>query len=125
MKILAEVCRILRPAGILVLDLPDREHVRQHYQPRSEHMADEDISVSRERTMEGDMIYCRERVTSVQHGLIRDSGYCIRLFSRRSIAALLKTAGFNEIAFAGNFMCRRAEGDYGTMTNRMIVTAVK
>jgi len=122
-KILNEALRLLMPKGTLLLDLPDRDYVLQNFKPFSCHEVNEDIKVSREKELGNDIIYSRERVMSQKRGCIRDRTYCTRLYSPEKIANILHSAGFSSVAFKKDFMNREARGDYGCMTNRMIVTA--
>ncbi len=122
-QIISEAFRLLVPTGTLLLDLPDRDYVVQNFNPFSCHKVNEDITVSRERELEDEIIYSRETVTSQKMGCIRRRTYCTRLYSPGKISDLLNSAGFSSITCQRNFMNREAEGDYGCMTNRMIVTA--
>jgi len=124
-KILNEAFRLLMPKGTLLLDLPNRDYVLQNFTPFSCHRVNEDITVSRERELGDDIIYSRETVTSEKKGCIRDRTYCARLYSPEKISDLLYSAGFSSITCQRNFMNREAEGDYGCMTNRMVVIAKK
>ncbi len=124
-KILKEAFRLLMPEGTLLLDLPDRDYVIQNLKPLSCHQANEDITVRRERKLVDDIIYTREKVTSEKGGCIRDRTYCTRLYSPEKISDLLHSVGFSSITHRKGFMSREAEGDYGCMTNRMIVIAKK
>jgi D-alanine-D-alanine ligase len=122
-KILNEAFRLLMPEGTLLLDLPDRDYVLQNFKPFSRHKVNEDITVSRERELRDDIIYSRETVTSKKGGCIRDSTYCTHLYSPEKITDFMYSAGFLSVICKRNFMNREAEGDYGCMTNRMLVTA--
>ena len=124
-KILVEASRLLMYKGTLLLDLPDRDYVLQNFNPFSTHKVDEDITVSRERELGNDIIYSRERVISAKKGCLRDSTYCTRLYSPEKIIDLLYSVGFSSITCRKGFMSRAAEGDYGCMTNRMIVITKK
>jgi len=124
-KILQEVKRLLLPGGTLLLDLPDKDYVIGNFKPFSSHRVDGDFQVTRERELGEDIIYSREVVVSDSSGCIRDKTYSIRLYSETKIADLLHSSGFESIHFHKNFMDRNASGDYGCMTNRMIVTARK
>ena len=124
-KILIEASRLLIYKGKLLLDLPDRDYVLQNFNPFSTHKVNEDITVSRERELGDDIIYSRERVISAQKGCLRDNTYCTRLYSPEKIIDLLYSVGFSSIRCRKGFMSRAAEGDYGCMTNRMIVIAKK
>jgi len=122
-KILNEAFRLLMPRGTLLLDLPDRDYVLQNFKPFSCHKVNEDITVSRERELGDDIIYSRETVTSEKHGNIRNRTYCTRLYRPEKISDLLYSVGFSSTTCKRDFMNRKSEGDYGCMTNRMIVIA--
>lgn len=124
-KILDEAFRLLSNGGQLFLDLPDRDFVLEKFKPVVRHSVDDDIEVTRTRSHQGDIIYCRETVSSRTRGCIRDRTYCTRLYSPESISIRLTTAGFTNVLFKKDFMCRESEGDFGTMTSRMIVKAQK
>lgn len=124
-KILREAFRLLMPNGTILLDLPDREHVLKNFTPFSSHKVNEAITVSRERELGDDIIYGRETVTSEKNACIRVKTYCIRLYSQEKISGLIRSSGFSSFTCTRNFMNRKAEGDFGCMTNRMIVTARK
>ncbi|MFC1821640.1 class I SAM-dependent methyltransferase [Thermodesulfobacteriota bacterium] len=124
-KILEEAYRLILPGGILLLDLPNREHVLKNFMPASWHEADQEIVVCRQRRLEEDVIYCREMVVSKRTGLIRDANYCTRLYSSERIENLLKSVGFHEISFQKDFAPHLKPADYGLMTNRMVVMAGK
>ena len=122
-RILNEAFRLLMSEGTLLLDLPNRDYVLQNFTPFSCHKVNEDITVSRERELRGDIVYSREMVISPKRGCIRDKTYCIRLYSPEKLSDLMYSVGFSSILCKKDFMSRQAEGDYGCMTNRMIVTA--
>ena len=122
-KILHEAFRLLMPGGSLLLDLPNRDYVLEHLSPQSWHEADEDIVVCRQRTAENDTIFSREVVISKSRGLIRDAGYCTRLYSPERITECLKSAGFSFLTVQRDFASHTENGDYGCMTHRMVVTA--
>jgi len=124
-KILTESFRLLTTEGIILLDLPDKNHVIKNFKPRARHRANDQLDVIRERKMEKDIIYCRERVMNVSNDCIRDNVYCTRLYSQRQIQDILQDVGFYDVQFKTDFMRRDKLGDYGCMTNRMIVMASK
>jgi len=122
-RILSEAFRLLKPGGTLLLDLPDRDHVLRNFKSTSSHDVNEDITVVRQREMGDNIIYSREKVLSKSEGCIRDGTYCTRVYSPESISALLRSAGFSDVACLRDFMDRTGQGDFGCMTNRMVVTA--
>jgi len=123
--ILNEIYRLLKLGGHLLLDLTDRDFCIQNFKPESIHNVDEDIHVKRERFLENDVIYSREIIQSRKKGTIRDSTYCIRLYSPDLITDLLLASGFTWIDCQRDFMNRKSFGDLGCMTNRMVVTGCK
>jgi D-alanine-D-alanine ligase len=122
-KILGEAFRMLMSGGSLLLDLPNRDYVLEHLSPESWHEADEDIVVCRQRTVEDDTVFSREVVISKNKGLLRDAGYCTRLYSPERISECLKSAGFSSVTIQKDFASHTHKADYGCMTNRMIVVA--
>jgi D-alanine-D-alanine ligase len=124
-RILREANRLLGNPGTLLLDLPDRDHVRGHFRPESCHEVNDDVSVVRRRELGRDILRCRETVISKRTGLIRENTYCTRLYNPARISRLLRKAGFPRVTCHQNFMGREGEGDFGCMTNRMVVLAEK
>jgi D-alanine-D-alanine ligase len=124
-RILREACRLLKPMGSLLLDLPHREYALKHFVPQSWHEANEEIVVCRQREREGDVVYGREIVLCKTRGMIRDATYCTRLYTPEKIRSLLKSAGFTSAAIQKDFVSHGEKGDFGLMTNRMIVIAEK
>ena len=123
--ILREACRVLMPGRSLLLDLPSREFVLNHFSPQSWHEAEGGIVICRQRRIEGNVIYGREMVISKKEGLIRDSNYCTRLYSPERIRDMLTSAGFDSVSIREDFVSHEKEGDYGLMNNRMIIIARK
>ena len=124
-KILEETFRILTPKGALLLDLPDKKHVLKHFNPVSVHKAGKTLEVTRSRELERDVIYCQEIVNCSKKGCLRKNNYCVRLYTPEQISETLQTIGFSDVSFQQDFMNRQRQGDYGTMTNRMVVLAHK
>jgi D-alanine-D-alanine ligase len=124
-KILGEAFRLLKHGGSLLLDLPDRNYVLRNFKSSSSHQADQELTVTRIRELGKDIIYSRETIHSEKKGCVGDRSYCVRLYSPEKISGLLHTAGFSSVFCKKDFMCRKEHGDYGCMTNRMIVIAEK
>jgi len=124
-KLLWEAYRLLAPGGILLLDLVDREFIVNEFKPLSWHEADGEIVVCRERELEGDLVISREMVLSKKDGLLRDKKYCVRLYGREEIGRLLDFSGFSRVRIRNGYNSHDRDGDYGFLTNRMIVTAQK
>ena len=124
-EILREAFRLLMPKGSLLLDLPNRDHVLNHFAPQSWHEANEEIIVCRNKSLDEDIIYGREMVISKRKGLIRDVTYCTRLYSPEKITVMLKSTGFDAISIQKDFVSHEDKLDYGLMNNRTIVIAHK
>lgn len=124
-KILLEANRLLMPEGTLLLDLPNRDYVLKNFNPESWHEADDEILVCRQRRLEEDILYSREKVISKSRGGIRDETYCTRLYSEEKIIEMMISSGFSSIKVQKDYMSHENRGDYGCMTNRMIVIAHK
>lgn len=124
-KILHEAFRLLKLGGTLLLDLPDRNYVLKNFKAHSSHQIDKELTVNRIRSLGEDIIVSRETVHSATQGCIRDKSYCVRLYSPEKITAFLQAAGFSSVFIDKDFMCRENQGDYGCMTNRMIIIAEK
>jgi len=122
-KIVQEGYRLLRPGGTFLLDLPDRDYLMKNFKPFSRHKLNDDIIVERERELVDDIIFSRETVMSGNRNHIRTKTYCTRLYSPEKITQLLSSIGFSRINCERDFMSRGNKGDFGCMTNRMVVTA--
>ncbi|MFC1599191.1 methyltransferase domain-containing protein [Candidatus Omnitrophota bacterium] len=125
LKILKETHRILKKRGKLLLDLTDSRHVKKNLKPVSWHKACKDISVLRKRTLVGNVVNAREIVISQKKGIIRDGLYCERLYTKNAAYGLLKKAGFGKVLFQGGISLYRNKKDYGLMSKRMFITAIK
>ncbi len=124
-KILLEASRLLMRGGMLLLDLPNKDYVITNFNPESWHEADGDIVVCRQRRLEEDVLYSREKVLSKSRGGIRDETYCTRLYSEEKIVEMLVSSGFSSIDVQKDYTSHEKTGDYGCMTNRMVVIAHK
>ncbi|MDZ7330624.1 MAG: class I SAM-dependent methyltransferase [candidate division KSB1 bacterium] len=125
LKILQEAYRLLQPKGTLLLDLINRDYMLKRFKPFSVHQVNEDITVQRERVLGDDIIFSKETVISATKGHIRTKTYCTRLYSPQKISTLLFSAGFSSVECISDFMDRDANGDFGCLTNRMIILAKK
>jgi ubiquinone/menaquinone biosynthesis C-methylase UbiE len=126
LQILCEAYRLCRPGGgTLLLDLLDSGYVVENFRPSSVHKATEDITVKRERELSENLIRVRETVVSGARGLLREGTYCERLYREDEVEGLLKQAGFGRIDFTTDFSSHANPGDYGFMSRRVIVTAVR
>jgi hypothetical protein len=97
----------------------------KNFSPQSWHEANQEIIVCRNRRIDQDVVTCREVVISKSRGMLRDGAYCTRLYSPRRIEGMLRSVGFASVITQKGFLPREKDGDYGIMTNRMVVIAHK
>jgi D-alanine-D-alanine ligase len=127
LRVLKGIFRVLKPWGRFIIDVADGEYQREHFQPRSWEWIDKNLFVCRERSLalDGQRLISREVVTHVGKGVIVDQFYAERLYTRESLYELLKTAGFRDITFHGEFSSNSQRNqDLGMMEKRIVVTAV-
>jgi len=125
MKIIAEISRVLRPGGKLLLDLANRDYVGSNMAPVVWHEADRDVIVCRERSLKKQGVSAREIVISKERGLMRESAYFFRLFRRTEIREILDCHGFNNISIQDGYRSHQGDADMGLFNNRVLVTAKK
>jgi D-alanine-D-alanine ligase len=127
LRVLKEVFRVLKPWGKLLIDVADGGYLKESFQPRSWEWIDKKLFVCRERSLSLDeqRLISREVITNVEKGVIVDQFYAERLYSKETLPQVLKTAGFNEVTFHGEFSPDSDRNqDLGMMARRLIVTSV-
>ncbi len=124
-SILAEISRVLRPGGRVLLDLSSKSVVQDVGSNATWHEADRDILVCRERTVGSLGVLAREIVLSRSEGLLRENRYFCRLFEPDEIRELMLGAGFGEVRVQDGTELDRDQPSYGFMARRMIVTGQK
>jgi D-alanine-D-alanine ligase len=127
LRVLKEVCKVLKPWGKLLVDVTDGEHLKKHFQPRSWEWIDKKHFVCRERSLslDGQRLISREVISHVEKGVIADQFYAERLYTKESLAELMKNAGFTDFAFHGEISPdSQRNQDLGMMEKRIIATAV-
>lgn len=125
-KILKEIFRILKPGGVLLMDIADGAYLRDNYTPRSWEWLDNKHFVCRERKMAADnqRLISREVITHTEKGVIVDQFYAERLYTREDLIELLVGVHFQEVTFHGNIGSdSQRNQDLGMMEKRFIVTA--
>lgn len=125
LQVLKEIHRLLKRNGKLLLDLTDPDYVRNNLKPISWHKATQSIIVFRKRELKKDLIKAREIVISKNGRLIRNGSYCERIYTKDKISHFLRRVGFKNISIKKNVSLHKDIKDYGLMTSRMIVTAIK
>ncbi|MDD4498204.1 MAG: methyltransferase domain-containing protein [Methanosarcinaceae archaeon] len=127
LQLLKEICRVLKPGGRLLVDVADGEFLKTSFQPRSWEWVDDKHFVCRERSLsaDGTRLISREVISHVKKGVVADQFYAERLYSEKSLVALLRAAGFKEPAFHGDYSPEsRKNQDLGMMGRRILVSAL-
>lgn len=125
-KVLSEVQRVLRPDGKILLDICDGEYMRENFKNRSWEWVDKNYFVCRERSLSADeeRLISREIISDVRKGVIADQFYAERLYSKKSISDLLKSAKFINVELNQEWKPDSMRGmDLGMMEQRLILTA--
>ncbi len=125
-KILREIFRILKPGGMLLMDIADGSYLRENYTPRSWEWIDKKHFVCRERNMAADnhRLISREVITHTEKGVLVDQFYAERLYTKEELIKLLESVNFKELSFHGNIGSDSLRNqDLGMMEKRVIVTA--
>lgn len=126
LKVLAEVFRIMKPYGTLLIDVADGQYLKQNFQPRSWEWIDKNYFVCRERSlsMDGQRLISREIINHVEKGVLEDQFYAERLYTKDTITNVLRMPGFSEITFNGAISPNSQRNqDLGMMERRLIVTS--
>ncbi len=124
--VLALARQVLRPGGMVVLDLSDGEWMREHFDRRSWEWVDENHFVCRERSLTSDRnrLVTREVVVHAERGVIADQFYAERLYSADQIRALLEQVGFTGIRLQEGVPTESTRNqDLGMMAHRIFITA--
>lgn len=125
LRVLREVFRVLKPRGRILIDVADGEYLRENFQTRSWEWIDKKHFVCRERSLSIDKqrLISREVINHVEKGVIVDQFYAERLYTREMLTDLLKTVGFTNIIFHGEFSPESQRNqDLGMMERRIIVS---
>lgn len=126
-RVLKEIFRVLKPWGRLLIDVADGEYLRSNFQPRSWEWIDKKYFVCRERSFSLDKqrLITREIVNHVEKGIIVDQFYAERIYTKDSLADVMKTSGFSDVSFYGTISAdSKRNQDLGMMERRIILTAV-
>ncbi|WP_342678525.1 methyltransferase domain-containing protein [Methanofollis sp. UBA420] len=123
--VLAEVARVLKPDGRVLIDISDGGYLRDNFQKRSWEWIDKKHFVCRERSLSADgaRLISREVITHVEKGVIADQFYAERLYTGEKIEELISSAGFSDIGRHGEIATESARNqDLGMMERRIVVT---
>jgi D-alanine-D-alanine ligase len=118
--------RILRPGGVIAVDVSDGDWIRANYEPRSWEWIDRNLFVCRERSLSADSsrIVCREVIAHARKGIVQDQFYATRLYSEAALRGLLEEGGFTDIRNHGAIATESERNqDLGLMVRRLFITA--
>jgi D-alanine-D-alanine ligase len=124
--ILEEIRRILKPSGILLLDLTDGGWIRENFERRSWEWIDRTRFACRERELSanGKRLVCREIVVDIRRGVTAENFYAERLYAETEIAELLGGLGFHTPIRSRSVTSGSTRNqDLGLMSHRMLVSA--
>ncbi|MBN2479350.1 MAG: methyltransferase domain-containing protein [Parachlamydiales bacterium] len=126
LKVLKEMNRILSSKGILILDISNGDHLKNHFEPRSWEWIDKSYLVCRERSLiDNNRLISREIIVHVNKGVIVDQFYAERLYDFQTIKHLLELADFTNIELLDSFESLSTRNqDLGMMANRMYIKAI-
>ncbi|MDA1258774.1 MAG: methyltransferase domain-containing protein [Chloroflexi bacterium] len=123
--VLREAARVLKPDGLLLVDLTDADYLRQNFAARSWEWIGKTHFVCRERSLseDGDRLTTREIVSHIEKGIVVDQFYSERLYDRPALDATLELAGFDSITFHGEHEPASVRNqDTGMMGHRLLVS---
>jgi D-alanine-D-alanine ligase len=120
-EVLRAAYNLLRPGGLVYLDVADGAWLREHFSPASWEWVAEDKMVCRERKLVGDRLISREIVIDTHKGVEADRTYAERLYSSGRLCDLLREIGFEEVTLVGAL--GSGGTDPGMMAHRFTVTA--
>jgi len=126
LQVLLSVAKVLKPGGVLLIDVADGDFLKHHFKPRSWEWINKKHFVCRERCISsnGKKLISREVITHTDKGVIADQFYAENLYSINSLKLLVEEAGFENIAtHSGLTVNSQRNQDLGMMENRIILTA--
>jgi D-alanine-D-alanine ligase len=123
--VLAELRRLLKPSGQLLIDFTDGDFLRQNFEQRSWEWIDKNYFVCRERTLSRDneRLISREVITHSKKGVVADQFYAERLYNADQLGGLLSDNGFEVRQARPMSTVSKRNQDLGMMAQRVILTA--
>jgi D-alanine-D-alanine ligase len=123
--VLAELRRILKPSGQLLIDFTDGDFLRRNFEARSWEWIDKNYFVCRERTLSRDneRLISREVITHTKKGVVADQFYAERLYNAEQLGGLLSDNGFDVLQSTPMSTVSKRNQDLGMMAQRIVLTA--
>jgi D-alanine-D-alanine ligase len=127
-KVLQSVYQVLKPGGLLLIDIANGTFLKDKFTPRSWEWINKKYFVCRERSLSDNKqkLISREVITHTGKGVIADQFYSENLYSETELERLLKNAGFKNMCMHNALQIKSQRNqDLGMMENRLIVSAEK
>ena len=123
--VLAELRRLLKTGGRLLIDFTDGDFLRHNFETRSWEWIDKNYFVCRERTLSKDnaRLISREVITHTKKGVVADQFYAERLYNADQLGDLLSANGFDVLEAKPMSTVSKRNQDLGMMAQRIILTA--
>ncbi|HID39365.1 MAG TPA: methyltransferase domain-containing protein, partial [Calditrichaeota bacterium] len=99
-KVLLEITRVLKPAGVYLLDYMNASFVKKHLVKKSVRRVD-DIEIHEKRYLDKKRVY--KEIILYQDRRRKDFFESVRLYSKEELIALLQQAGFKVEKIFGNY----------------------
>lgn len=99
LNVLKETFRILIPKGKILIDIIDSEYEKKNIIPYYWQWLDKKHFILRETnlSLDGESLIIREILSHIEKGVLSDSFFSIRLYSKELMLNLLKEVGFKNI----------------------------
>lgn len=126
LQVLQSVAKVLKPGGVLLIDVADGDFLKHNFKPRSWEWINKRHFVCRERCLSanGKKLISREVITHTDKGVIADQFYSENLYSITGLKLLALEGGFENIVIhEGLTVHSQRNQDLGMMENRIILTA--
>lgn len=128
-EVLKQLFRVLRPQGVLLIEVIDEEWIKGNTPPKSYGYLDERLLFCRERYLADDetRLITRELILDPDNGRVAEEFYAQKLYSFESLRALLDQVGFCDIL--KHHYVKRSSKQAKAVTleleNRLFITAKK
>lgn len=124
-QVLAEVARVLRPGGIFILDLSQRDAVVHNFRPTDWFEVD-DLLVCVSREFDAISGASTEYwLWSDEQGQRQSLYFRVRLYNATELTTMLQAAGLQPLAYYGNLATPLDENPFEPFNSRLVIVAKK